>query len=675
MSKFTFVNFVTDFRIPMRTFVSNNRAHAQLRSRVVIAGQQITSLIVIATLGVLLIKPLYAQEEDPGYTARAALAIEYLATHTEREEKVMMPMRDGVRLSALILFPKDQPRRNLPTVLYRSPYLIDPGEIDRFAEFNRSFIENGYAIVIQNVRGLYFSEGTYTYLVGSGDDGYDTVDWISKQEWSNGKVGTLGCSSTAEEQHKQNARQHPALAATVPIGSGAGIGQVGPYNEMGNFYRGGAVQNFWFSWYYGSGSLVNRPVFPKGLSRETMIKIGRFWNLHPNMIPDSKIDTLIWTLPINEVMDRMGAMPSDIDDFVTRFPNDPKWRDVDFGGGDGDRFGAPMLMINSWYDISIGPNVAVFEHQTVHAANANARNNMFMVNAPTTHCMQSKTESEHTFVGDRYMGDARFDYVGMVQKWFNHFVKGVKNDVVEQPKVHSYMMGANEWRTYDTWPPKEAQYVTYYLDSDGGANTMLGNGRLTTTKPETVSRDTFIYDPLRPVPSLGGSICCFSEAFVGGAYDQSNIEMRNDVLVYTTPPLDKTVEITGPVSVSLYLSSDAKDTDLTVKLLDVYPDGTAYNLDESIQRARWRDGWESPSFLMPDSVVKVDVGPMVTSNAFAVGHRIRIEVSSSNFPRFERNLNTGGNNYDESNGVLATNTIHHSAQYPSNIVLPIVSGK
>ena len=171
-----------------------------------------------------------------------------------------MAARCSVRLSALILFPKDQPRRNLPTVLYRSPYLIDPGEIDRFAEFNRSFIENGYAIVIQNVRGRYFSEGTYTYLVGSGDDGYDTVDWITKQEWSNGKVGTLGCSSTAEEQHKQNARQHPGLAATVPIGSGAGIGKVGPYNEMGNFYRGGAVQNFWFSWYYGSG-YTNHPSF------------------------------------------------------------------------------------------------------------------------------------------------------------------------------------------------------------------------------------------------------------------------------------------------------------------------------------------------------------------------------------------------------------------------------
>ena len=674
MSKFTFVYFVSDFGIPMRTSVLNKRAHARLGSRAVIAGQQIASLIIIATLGVLLVNPLHAQELDPGYIARAALAIEYLATHTEREEKVMIPMRDSVRLSALILFPKDQPRRNLPTVLYRTPYLIDPGAIEAFAEYNRSFIENGYAIVIQNERGRYFSEGTYTYLVGSGDDGYDTVDWITKQEWSNGKVGALGCSSTAEEQHKQNAMQHPGLAAIVPMGSGAGIGKVGPYNEMGNFYRGGAVQNFWFSWYYGSG-YTNRPLFPADLSRETMIRIGRFWNLHPNMIPDSNIDTLIWTLPINEVMDRMGAMPGDMDDFVERFPNDPKWKEVDFGGGDGDRFGAPMLMINSWYDISIGPNVAVFEHQTANAANATARNNMFMVNAPTTHCMQTRVESEHTFVGERDMGDARFDYVGMVQKWFDHFVKGVKNDVVKQPKVHSYMMGANEWRTYDRWPPKEARYVTYYLDSDGGANTRLGNGRLTTTKPGTAGGDTFIYDPIRPVPSLGGSICCFSEAFVGGAYDQSNIEMRNDVLVYTTPPLEQSVEITGPVSVSLYLSSDAKDTDLTIKLLDVYPDGTAYNLDESIQRARWRDGWESPSFLQPDNVVKVDVGPMVTSNAFAAGHRIRIEVSSSNFPRFERNLNTGGNNYDESKGVLATNTIHHSPQYPSHIVLPIVSGK
>jgi hypothetical protein len=619
-------------------------------------------------VAIMNLAPLRLRAQD--YAARKNEALAYIAKHADREEQVMMPMRDGVRLSALILFPKDRPRQNLPAILFRSPYLIDPGEIHRFAEHLESFLKNGYAAVIQNVRGRYFSEGTYTYLVGSGKDGYDTVEWITKQPWSNGKVGTFGCSSTAEEQHKLNAMQPPGLAATVPMGSGAGIGKVGPYNEMGNFYRGGAIQGLFFSWYYDA-AYTYRPLFPANLPRETLIRLGRFWNLQPNLIPPSNVDKLIWTLPVNKIMEKMEAAPSDMDHFVNRLLNDPLWKNTDFGG-EGDRYGAPMLMINSWYDVSIGPNVALFEDQTKNAANENARNNMFMVIAPTTHCMQGAMESEHTIVGERGLGDARFDYVGLVQNWFDHFLKGMENGVTKQPKVRAYMMGANQWRSYTSWPPKEVQYVSYYLDSDGHANSLRGDGRLTLEKPVKPGSDSFIYDPLHPVPSLGGSICCFSANFQGGSFDQANIEMRDDVLVYSTPPLKEKIEISGPVRVSLYLSSDAKDTDLTLKLLDVDPEGKAYNLDESIQRVRWRKGWEKPVFTEPGHVYKVEVGPLVTSAAFLPGHHLRIEVSSSNFPRFERNLNTGGNNFDEAKGQVARNVIHHSVQYPSQIVLPVL---
>jgi putative CocE/NonD family hydrolase len=215
-------------------------------------------------------------------------------------------------------------------------------------------------------------------------------------------------------------------------------------------------------------------------------------------------------------------------------------------------------------------------------------------------------------------------------------------------------------------------YVPYYLASDGRANSLLGNGRLVTAEPTTSGSDAFTYDPLRPVPSRGGSICCFSSTFTGGAYDQSPIEMRDDVLVYSTPPLERTLELAGPVQVSLFLSSDRKDTDLTVKLVDVYPDGRSFNLDENIERVRWRDGWDKPVFMEPGKVYKVEVGPLQTSNAFLAGHRIRVEVSSSNFPRFDRNLNTGGNNYDEKDPLIAHNVIHHGAQYRSMVVLPVV---
>ena len=269
--------------------------------------------------------------------------------------------------------------------------------------------------------------------------------------------------------------------------------------------------------------------------------------------------------------------------------------------------------------------------------------------------------------------------MGLVQEWFDHFLKGVDNEAPKQPRVRSYMMGANEWRTYDRWPPKEAREVTYYLDSNGGANTRLGDGRLTTSKPAKASADRFTYDPMTPVPTQGGgSWCCYSRSALtagepAGAYDQSGIEMRTDVLVYTTTPLRQPLEITGPVKATLYLSSDRQDTDLTLKLIDVDERGRAYTLDETIQRVRWREGWERPVLMQPGQVYKVELSPLTTSNAFLPGHRIRVEVSSSNFPHFERNLNTGGNNYDEKDPLVAHNVIHHGPRYPSAIVLPVVS--
>ncbi|MFN8573888.1 MAG: CocE/NonD family hydrolase [Gemmatimonadaceae bacterium] len=623
-----------------------------------------TALLLIGCVGPLLGPSLAAQD----YAQRTAAAVDYILTHSERESMVRVPMRDGIRLSATILFPRGRPRQQLPTVLIFIPYNTE-GTIrgSLFSPFIRSLLENGYAVIIENVRGRYFSEGTFTYLVGSGNDGYDTIDWISKQSWSNGKVGTLGCSSSAEEQHKMSAAQHPAHAAAVPMGSGAGIGHVGAYNEMGNHYRGGAFQPWWFSWYYNITTY--HPTWPRELTREQMLRVSQFWNMEPETPHPANLDSAVWTLPISKVMDALGAMPSDIDDFVRRLPNDPKWKTTDFGG-EGDRAGAPTLYINSWYDLSIGPNLAMFEYQTKNAAER-ARDNIFMVVAPTLHCNEGRSETEHSIVGERDMGDARYDYVGLVQRWFDRWLKGSENGVTKEPKVRAYQMGTNEWKTYDTWPPTNVDLVPYYLDSDGSANSAQGNGRLTTIKPATRGSDTFVYDPLHPVPSLGGQICCFS-ILPGGSFDQAGLEMRRDILVYTTPPLPQRLDVSGRIEVSLYLSSDVKDTDLTVKLVDVGPDGKAFNLDEGILRVRWRDGWERPVFMEPGQVYRVDIPPLVTSNAFLPGHRIRLEVSSSSFPHFDRNLNTGGNNYDESVPVTAHNVIHHAPAYLSRIVLPVV---
>jgi putative CocE/NonD family hydrolase len=579
---------------------------------------------------------------------------------------VRIPMRDGIRLNGTLYFAKDQPRQNLPTILVFFPYQINGASPE-----NMEFLQHGYAIAYVNARGRYYSEGRYTFLVGSGNDSYDTIDWLAAQPWSNGKVGALGCSSSAEEQHKMNAMHNPHFGAAVPWGSGAGIGKVGPYNEIGNFYRGGAFEFPWLDWYYLAGTQF-KPSFPADLSREQLLRLARFWPIEPTVRDPSALDTIMLTLPLNQIPQKLGMFPTDLDDFLNRLPNDLRWQTREVGN-EGDLNGAPALYVNSWYDISVGPNIAMYEYQAKNAANEIARKNTFMIVAPTLHCTQALA-TEHTTVGERDMGDARFDYMGFMLRWYDHWLKGVDNGIEREPHVRAYLMGTNEWRTYDTWPPRDAQPLTYYLDSDGKANTRDGNGRLSTTRPSRSSSDSYAYDPLHPTPSVGGQLCCVP-GVKPGAIDQATVETRPDVLVYTTPPLTRTVEVTGPVKVTLYLSSDVKDTDLLVKLVDVYPDGRAYNLDEGVQRVRWRQGYLQPVFMQRDNVYKVEIPSLETSNAFLAGHRIRLEVASSSFPHFERNLNTGGNNYDESAPVTAHNVIHHAPMYPSSIVLSVVPTK
>jgi hypothetical protein len=234
-------------------------------------------------------------------------------------------------------------------------------------------------------------------------------------------------------------------------------------------------------------------------------------------------------------------------------------------------------------------------------------------------------------------------------------------------------MGSNRWQASETWPPEKAKLTTYYLNSTGGANSSFGDGQLTTAKAKADKPDSFTYDPMKAVPSYGGNVCCTGNAIKGGAFDQQQMETRDDILVYTTAALKEGVEISGFIESTLFVSSDAKDTDFTIKLIDVYPDGKAYNLDETIQRVRYREGYEKEVFMEKDKVYKVDLTPMSTSNYFKEGHRIRIEISSSNFPRFARNLNTGGNNYDEKEGVIAHNKVHHSSKYASQVRLPMIS--
>jgi uncharacterized protein len=597
------------------------------------------------------------------------------------ERKVMMPMRDGIKLATDIYRPRNVSGK-VPTIFVRSPYNfnywdVQKGVIKDFTSIYKA-VKRGYAYVYQNERGRYFSQGEWDILGPPLTDAGDAFSWIAKQSWSNGKIGLLGCSSTAEWQMAAASLGHPALAAMNPRGFGAGVGRVGRFYEQGNWYRGGAFQMLFLTWLYGVQN-TQRPTFPANTSQEDLVRLSTYFDLAPKLPP---VD---WTqaiahLPLQDIMRHVNGPKGIYADatpagtggrMIQRAPNDPAW----YKGGlyhDNMPFKAPSLWFMSWYDVSVAPNIETFNH-VVRTASPEIAKNQYAVIAPTLHCGYEGATAD-TKVGELSVGDARYDYEALTYGWFDHFLKGDNNGLLDTlSKVRYFTMGSNKWQTSETWPPKGATEMTYFLSSGGKANTGSGDGTLTTAAPASDAPDKFTYDPMNPVPLLGGNFCCMGSAFKSGSVDQRPLEKREDVLVYSSEPLKEGVEVSGPIEVTLYLSSDRKDTDLTVKLIDVYPDGRAFNLDETIQRVRYREGYtKTPVFMEAGKVYKVTLGPMVTSNFFAPGHRIRIHVSSSNFPRFDRNLNTGGDNYSEKSGMVAQNVIHHSTEYPSHVKLTVV---
>jgi putative CocE/NonD family hydrolase len=535
-------------------------------------------------------------------------------------------------------------------------------------------LKRGYAYVVQNERGRYFSEGEWDILGVPLTDGYDAFSWLQNQEWSNGKIGTLGCSSTAEWQMAVAALDHPAHAAMVPQGFGAGVGVVGSFHEQGNWYRGGAEQLLFPSWLYSVEHDKFKPRIPQGATQEDLIRISRFYDLDPENPPVDWAEAFKH-LPLQNLLKSVNGKKEIFDKMIRRKPNDPDW----FTGGlyhDTMGFGVPSFWFVSWYDVSVAPNIALFNHVRSQGDDEFVKDNQYLVIAPTLHCGFTRA-TENTIVGERSVGDARLNYDEQIYAWFDWMLKNEKNDFKSQtPRVQYYTMGINKWQSSEEWPPKNTTLKTFYLNSNGKANSRFGDGKLTNQKNRSGKTvDSFYYDPMDPVNSYGGGVCCTGNAVQGGAFDQQEMEKREDLLVYTSDVLESGAEITGFIETTLYLSSDVKDTDLTIKLIDVYPDGSAYNLDETIQRVRYREGYDQEVFMEKGTVYKVEMTPMATSNYFKKGHRIRIEVSSSNFPRFSRNLNTGGNNYDETEGIIAHNKIHHSTKYPSNIRLPFVATK
>ena len=608
----------------------------------------------------------------PSY-AQQGITLEKLSEIAIVDQKVMMPMRDGIRLATDIYRPKTE--GSVPIIFSRTPYNFNGfGDGEPRGNYNAAYeaVNRGYAYVVQNERGRFFSEGEWDILGTPLTDGWDAFDWMTKQSWSNGSIGLIGCSSTAEWQMAVAAMGHPALKAVVPQAFGAGVGRIGKFYEQGNWYRGGATQMLFIAWLYGTQNDAIRPQFPKEATQEQLIRASRQFDLAPER---ERVD---WAkglahLPVSDILKNVNGPEGVFNDMVKRKPNDPAW----FKGGlyhDNMKFQVPAFWFVSWYDVSSSPNLAMINHiKGAGAANKNIADNQYLVIAPTLHCSYTRA-TENTIVGERSVGDARLNYNEQIYSWFDKWLKGNQNDFAKKtPKVQYYTMGINKWQEAETWPPAKAESVTYFLNSGGKANSLYGDGVLSTTAADKKSiPDGFTYDPLNPVNSYGGNVCCTGTAIQGGAFDQRKMETRNDILVYTSEPLIEGIEVSGFVESTLYVGSDAKDTDFTIKIIDVSPEGAAYNLDETIQRARYREGYEKEVWMEKDKVYQIDLSPMSTSNYFKKGHRIRIEISSSNFPRFDRNLNTGGDNFNEKETVVAKNKIYHSAQYPSMIKLPVV---
>jgi uncharacterized protein len=590
------------------------------------------------------------------------------------EREIMVPMRDGVRLATDLYLPEGVKTR-LPVILVRTPYNKKTWRHEGFSYSYptilwpaRFFAGQGYAVAVQDVRGKFESEGEYTFAGNDARDGYDATEWAATQPWSNGKVGTYGCSYLGEVQYQQATQKNPHLTALIPQNAGP------MQYRAGGGIDGGALElAALIGWVRVNGSKFNYRPAP-GVSRADYLESEDFF--HPEPILPAIDLTPIWnSLPIVDMLKKAGAPRTDFEDIVSRDFSDPWWNKTDFIRPT-DRFDVPALHVSSWYDYGVGETLKLFNQLRTNAGSDRARDNQFAIISPTTHCL-SETANEHTYVGQRDLGNASLDYFSVYLSWFDYWLRGNESARPKMPKLQLYVMGKNQWRGENEWPLKRTVFTKYYLHSGGGANSRFGNGELTTTPPQNETPDRYTYDPQSPVPTVGGAVCraCASGEVNDGAADQLDVETRNDILVYTTPVLGHGVEVTGPIELTLYVSSSARDTDFTAKLVDVYPNGPAYDLQEGVLRARYREGFESKVLMKPGEVYPIRIDLHATSNYFAPGHRIRLEVSSSNFPRYDRNLNTGGNNSRETNWLIAHNVVHHSTQHPSHLILPIIPEK
>ncbi len=570
-------------------------------------------------------------------------------------------MRDGVTLRANIFRPQSDGQ--WPVLLTRLPYgkdlplaasILDPAQVAR----------RGYVVVIQDTRGRAASEGEWEPMRNEALDGVDTITWAAKLPYSNGNVGMFGASYFGFTQWSSAVLQPPALKAMVPF-----ITWNDPFS--GILFRGGAME--------------------LGISASWQLMMGLdelFRRFHGD--PDPRhlgyalyglvkdMDALgtqgYWSLPLKEFApikrNNVGnAFFESVDYVMNREHAEPLTI-----LGKHEQVTAPSLNVGGWYDIFLKDTIENFRIMRNHGSTPEARESKLLI-GPWTHGGVSNPigELNFGFGASAALIDLKIDFVSLQVRWFDHFLKGIDTGMLNEAPIKLFVMGANAWRDEQEWPLARAVNTRYYLHSNGHANTLHGDGVLSTEMPTSGLSDAYTYDPANPVLTRGGALLMTAE-FPGGPYDQRETESREDVLVYSTPELTQDVEVTGPITVHLWATSSATDTDFVARLVDVYPNGYAQNLTDGIIRARYRTfpQGEKPSLIEPGKPYEYEIDLWATSNVFKQGHRIRLDVTSSNFPRWDRNPNTGHDFGADSELVVAQQTISHDAEHPSYVVLPLV---
>lgn len=555
------------------------------------------------------------------------------------ERGIAAKMRDGVTLRADVYRPKADGK--FPVLLQRTPY-NKAGEV----EFGFRAAARGYVVIIQDVRGRYTSDGDWYTFKNESRDGYDSVEWAAALPYSNGKVGMFGGSYVGATQMLTAIASPPHLAGIFPVVTASN------YHD-GWTYQGGAFEQ-WFNQSWTSGlaqDTLNRQVQRNTNALGGMEKLPL---THYPLFNDGAAD------------DGLSILAPYFLDWLAHPSYDDYWKSLSIEDHH-DKVMVPVYNVAAWYDIFLGGSLRNYTGIKAHGGSEAARQGQRLLVMIGGHAGGGRKIGEVDF-GPQ----AEFSEDDIMLRWYDQVLKGLDNGVEREKPVKIFVMGKNVWREEDDWPLARAQSTRYYLHSSGKANGLNGEGTLSTTAPQTEAEDHFVYNPAEPVQTIGGPLCCDGGHLAPGPRDQRPVESRGDVLIYTTPEFTKDLEVTGPVSLELYASSTAVDTDFTAKLVDVWPNGFAQNLTEGIVRARYRNSQEKPELLQPGETYKFTMDLWATSNVFLSGHSLRLEISSSNFPRFDRNLNTGEEQGRATRMVKAANTILHDAKHPSALILPVV---